>query len=132
MSAEWDSLERRIAERQRPSPAGMRGRVLGAVRRELRANAPAPLPWWSLAAAASVLLVLGFNLSVPIGRMDARSLSCGAPGTLSAEQVMEFAPDLNPRDAEAMARRLNVSRLRSAGLHVLRPVRLSTRNAKED
>ncbi|MBE3096432.1 MAG: hypothetical protein IMZ44_04805 [Planctomycetes bacterium] len=118
---EWRDLERRLAARGRPEPsAGLRPRVLAAVRRELAAHGGAGRlgagPWWRRhevwqyagAAAAGVLLVLNLAMSASLGDDFSRPRAPnGADVAQAAAKIRELVPSITPDEAlrEAIALR---------------------------
>ena len=104
---ELQDLERRLAARGRPEPsAGLRPRVLAAVRRELAAQ-PAHTRWgwagfWQYAGAAAAGLLLVLNLLMSMGnRSDfpASRAANGADIQQAAAKIRELVPFISPEEA---------------------------------
>ena len=104
---ELQDLERRLSARGRLEPsAGLRPRVLAAVRRELAAR-PAPTQWgwagfWQYAGAAAAGLLLVLNLLMSMGnRSDfpASRAANGADVQQAAALICELVPFITPEEA---------------------------------
>ena len=108
---ELKSLEQRLAARSRPQPpAGLRPRVLAAVRHELAAQ-PARTRWgrsgsWQYAAAAAAGILLVLNLLMSMGNRNdfpASRAANGADIQQAAARICELVPFITPEDAKREA-----------------------------
>jgi hypothetical protein len=99
-------LERRLAARPRTEPGpGCRGRVLDAVRRELRRD-PAGPGAWRVAAALAAAVLFGANLALSVANDTSWH---PAPGDRTASleagagRVRQLFPDMPEREVRRQA-----------------------------
>ena len=105
-------LERQLAGRPRAEPGpGCRGRVLDAVRRELRRN-PAGSGAWRVAAGLAAAVLFGANLALSVANDTSWHPALGS-GTANLEarvgQVRRLFPDMPEREAYRHALLLQAS-----------------------
>lgn len=98
-------LEERLRRSGPPLPSALRGRVLAAVRDEVR---PAQSSAWSFAAAMAACLFIGLNLALTTGGMMVTAPAVPPPSEREvADRAAAIAadwPELGP-SAELLARR---------------------------
>lgn len=107
---ELAAIERQLAARTRPQPSeALRGRVMAAVRRELRTSpAPArrPLTAWNCALAAAAAVILLLNLSVMSTNSAVFAIhpsGDGADTLATAEALRRLVPEMSEEQALGQA-----------------------------